>query len=217
MWLLWPASLPSLSLSEHRNPCQSLTSGSLDQREAALSLVCKRPRPAASQAELVCQWVCASGLQDPAVPTSRILIQHQNRQLCLFEMTVSKDGFIIQKKYGIPHPHPYPHLPSTETINTTTGASTVCHRARRNAQVGERRLSAPQPCTRTEKRKMQATSSQLLRWGSLDATLQKPEHPVPLQNFKTSASPGGSTQASEPARASTWPGRARKVPVMLSP
>lgn len=33
---------------------------------------------------------------------------------------------------------------------------------------------------RTEKRKMQATSSQLLRWGSLDATLQKPEHPVPL-------------------------------------
>lgn len=128
-------------LSEYRNTCQSLTSGSLDQREAELSLVCKRPRPAASQAELVCQWVCASGLQDPAVPTSRILIQHQNRQLCLFEMTVSKDGFIIQKKYGIPHPHPYPHLPSTETINTTTGASTVCHRACRNAQVGERGLS----------------------------------------------------------------------------
>lgn len=57
-----------------------------------------------------------------------------------------------------------------------------------------------------KKKDCKATSRQLLKEGSSDATLVKPEHPVPLQNFKISTFLGWSIQPSEPAINSTWPG-----------
>jgi hypothetical protein len=77
-----------------------------------LGLVYKRPRPAASQAELVCQWGMLQGCRTLLFPPARSDTAPES-QLCLFEMIVSQGGFIIQKKYSIPHPyaHPHPHPP----------------------------------------------------------------------------------------------------------
>lgn len=90
---------------------KSLTSGSLDPREAMLGLVYKRPHRQNWFVNGMCFGAAGPCCSDRSNPDTA-----PEGQLCLFEMIVLQDGFTIQKKYSIPHPYPLPHPPSTETI-----------------------------------------------------------------------------------------------------